>query len=115
MATVLQSGALSEILIRPSTELDRDALARLAELDSAPQPVGEHLVLEEGGQLRAAVSVDGGPALADPFHSTADLVAMLELRAARIGRPVQARAEQGWRQRSRRPQAAPATAVTSAS
>jgi hypothetical protein len=72
-----------EITIRHSTEADAAALARLAGLDSAPPPAGPHLLLEEGGVLRAALPLDGGRALADPFHTTGELVVMLELRAAR--------------------------------
>jgi hypothetical protein len=73
----------ADVLIRQSTEHDLAALRRLAELDSASPPSGAHLLLEEGGELRAAVPLDGGRPLADPFHATDDLVVMLELRVAR--------------------------------
>lgn len=70
------------VSIRRSTAADRKAIARLAQLDSAPPVNGEYLLAEEDGLLRAAMPVGGGAAIADPFHRTADLVAMLELRLA---------------------------------
>jgi hypothetical protein len=72
-----------QVIIRGSTERDAKALQRLAELDSAPPPRGAHLLVEEGGELRAAVPMDGGRPLADPFHCTDDLVVMLEVGLAR--------------------------------
>jgi hypothetical protein len=74
--------AHADIVIRRATEGDLAALRRLAELDSAGPPTGPYLLLEEGGELRAALSLDHGRPLADPFHATEDLVVMLQLRAA---------------------------------
>jgi hypothetical protein len=42
------------------------------------------LLAEIGGELRAAVPLDGGPAIADPFQRTAELVALLAERAQQI-------------------------------
>lgn len=75
---------LAELTLRRSSARDLTALARLAELDSAAPPVGDYLLAEEDGRLRAALPLDGGPVIADPFHRTSDLVAALELRAARL-------------------------------
>lgn len=76
---------LVQVSIRRSTAGDREAVAALARLDGAPPPDGdEYLLAEEDGVLRAARPLAGGRAIADPFHSTADLVAMLELRATRL-------------------------------
>lgn len=76
---------LSALSIRRSTLGDREALATLAQLDGARSPEGgDYLLAEEDGVLRAARPLVGGRAIADPFHPTADLVAMLELRAARM-------------------------------
>lgn len=74
--------APGELRIRASGPADQVALARLAQLDGARLPVGDHLLAEEDGALRAALALEGGSVLADPFHRTADIVAMLELRAA---------------------------------
>lgn len=88
------------LVIRRSTDHDRAALARLAQLDSAPPPHGGYLLAEEGGELRAAMPVDGGRPLADPFHQTDDLLAMLELRVARSRAGDTARLPGGVRVRS---------------
>ena len=75
---------MSVVTIRHSEGHDLSALRRLAELDSAPPPVGAHLVAEEDGALRAALPLSGGRAIADPFRRTAELVALLELRCAQL-------------------------------
>jgi hypothetical protein len=60
------------------------AIERLAQLDSARRPSGAVLVAAIGGELVAALPLDGGPAIADPFERTAALVSLLELRAAQM-------------------------------
>jgi hypothetical protein len=63
---------------------DAEALARLAALDSAPVPGAPFLLAEVGGELRAALSLADGAAIADPFHPTAPLVALLRTRAEQL-------------------------------
>jgi hypothetical protein len=64
---------------------DHAALRRLAALDSSPPLPGPVLVAEVGGELWAAVTLAGEPrAIADPFHHTAELVALLRERADRL-------------------------------
>jgi|ERR671930_568611 hypothetical protein len=70
-----------EVRIRLATPADAVALRELAELDSRPVPTGDVLVAEVGGGVRAALPLDGGPAVADPFSPSRPLVAMLALRA----------------------------------
>jgi hypothetical protein len=66
-------------------QLDPDAtIERLAALDSSPCPLGRVLVAAVAGEPRAALPLDGGPAVADPFHRTAELVSLLETRAAQL-------------------------------
>lgn len=72
------------IIIRSSTEHDSPALARLAVLDSAPAPRGRSLVAEVDGTMRAALPLDGGSAIADPFAETAHLVELLSAHAAAL-------------------------------
>ena len=71
-----------EITIRPDYPEDVLALNRLAMLDSAhttpPRPL---LLAEVDGELRAAVSLRDGKAIADPFHPTAATVALLRAHA----------------------------------
>ena len=74
------AGGLRLVLRRSSAE-DEQALARLARLDSAPRPRGDMLVAEVDDVIVAAVPLEGGPAIADPFRPTADVVAILQARA----------------------------------
>ena len=71
------------VLIRAARGSDGPALARLAVLDSAEVPRGELTVAEADGELIAAMDTRSGDRIADPFHHTADVVALLELHAAR--------------------------------
>jgi hypothetical protein len=71
---------LSQVVIRFSERGDERALARLAGRDTQSVPNGALLVAEADGELRAAVPLDGKGAVSDPFHRTADLVRLLELR-----------------------------------
>jgi hypothetical protein len=61
-----------------------EAILRLAQLDSARRPSGPVLVAVVGGEPAAALPLDGGPAIADPFQRTAELVSLLELRVAQM-------------------------------
>jgi hypothetical protein len=72
------------IVIRPDRPGDRRALARLAGLDSASVPRSPLLLAEMGGELRAALSLADGAAIADPFHRTASLVSLLTVRAEQL-------------------------------
>ena len=74
------------VLIRAARGSDGPALERLAALDSAPVPDGPVLLAESDGRLVAALDGSAGRAIADPFLPTADVVALLELRATGTGR-----------------------------
>jgi hypothetical protein len=79
--------AMTDGLTMYLTEPD-EAIERLAQLDSARPPDGPVLVAAVGGEPVAALPLDGGPAIADPFQPTAALVSLLELRVAQMrGRP----------------------------
>ncbi len=65
------------ITIRPARPEDEPALRRLAALDSALMPRGPLALAEVEGEVRVAVSTDGRNAIADPFHRTLELVALL--------------------------------------
>jgi hypothetical protein len=65
------------IALRTAQPSDGPALGRLATLDGAKTPAGQVLLAEVDGELRAAVSLETGQAVADPFRPTADLVALL--------------------------------------
>ena len=70
------------IVIRRAAADDLDALRRLAALDSARALLGDVLVAESDGTVRAAYSIDEQRVIADPFVPTAALVTLLETRAA---------------------------------
>jgi hypothetical protein len=83
--TVNAATTAPNVLIRAARGSDGTALFRLAALDSADVPAGELLVAESDGDLVAAIDVESGVAIADPFRPTSDVVALLELRARRLG------------------------------
>jgi hypothetical protein len=73
---------LSEpITITHSTDADIPSVWRLAALDDRRPPHGPALLAYVGGELRAAVGLLDGRAVADPFHHTSDLVEILRLEA----------------------------------
>jgi hypothetical protein len=69
------------ITIRLSSEWDEKQIARLAALDSHRAPAGEVMLGFVDGELRAAMELDSGDAVADPFYPTAELVEMLRISA----------------------------------
>jgi hypothetical protein len=77
----------AHVTIRFARPDDAAAIARLARLDSAHPPQGRLLVAEVAGRLRVALPLDGGPAIADPFESTRDLLGLLEVRRQQTLRP----------------------------
>jgi hypothetical protein len=70
--------------IRLATPDDAGAVRRLAELDSQSPLAGEVLVAEHEGALLAAVSLEQGRAVADPFRPSAHAVTQLRLRAGAL-------------------------------
>jgi hypothetical protein len=89
--------AAETLTIRIAVSADAAALGRLAQLDSVPPPAPVPLLVAEvGGELRAALPLDGGPAIADPFWPTAELVALLAERRRQLA-PRTRRAARPWR------------------
>jgi hypothetical protein len=85
------------IIIRRATADDEPALAELAALDSAAMPARAVLLAESGGQLRAALSLADGAAIADPLRPTAGILELLITWAAQDARGRSAL----WRRRRR--------------
>jgi hypothetical protein len=75
---------VTRVTLRFAAAADGARLRRLAELDSAAPPSEPALVAEIDGRLRAALPLDGGPAISDPFHRGAELVELLRLRAVQL-------------------------------
>jgi hypothetical protein len=79
----------TEITIRAARAEDVREIARVAGRDTHELPEGALLVAKVGSDVRAAISLEDGTIIADPFHRTAELVAMLKIRAgagSRAGR-----------------------------
>lgn len=72
--------------IRPASAADATAIARLAALDSSAPPTGETIVAEVGDELWAALEVDTGASIADPFRPSLDAVELLRFHAGRAAR-----------------------------
>ena len=91
----------SMITIRRMDLDDRDhaSVAELAERDSHEPLTGPVLGLEVEGTLLAAISLDGGESIADPFSRTAELRKMLELRATQLRRRKRRERSEGRRSR----------------
>jgi hypothetical protein len=70
------------VLIRAARGSDGAELERIAQLDSSSVPAGSLLVAEADGRIVAAIASSTGEAIADPFLPTAEVVALLQLRAA---------------------------------
>lgn len=71
--------------IRTATYADADALARLAELDSARPLADPILLAEEHGVAVAATSLHDNRVIADPFRATQVAEAALRVRAQALG------------------------------
>ena len=94
---------MDTLVIRNATISDREALTLLAALDESRVPAGRMLLATVDGELTAAVAVDSGEAIADPFRSTADAVALLRAQARRVRVGDRARTTFGERLGIRRP------------
>jgi hypothetical protein len=82
--TTVADGAT--VTIRRLTEGERDRVRSLAQLDSVREPLEPWLGAEVEGRVLAMTSLKTGETVSDPFSRTAELRAMLELRAAQIRR-----------------------------
>jgi hypothetical protein len=88
MNSTITSIHSEQITIRCAYRDDGGALKALAALDSS-EPVSQPaLVAEAGGEIRAALSLDDGAVVADPFTSTEHLVVLLQVHAAQIAEPI---------------------------
>jgi hypothetical protein len=72
---------MTPVVVRPARPVDSTDLRRLAALDSARPLTGEALIAVSGGEIAAAMSLDTGAVIADPFKPTAHLVELLRTAA----------------------------------
>jgi hypothetical protein len=75
---------VTRVTLRYASAADSERLAHLAALDSADTPRGAALVAEVDGRLRAALPLDGGRPIADPFHRGLELIELLRVRAHQL-------------------------------
>ena len=72
------------ITIRPSRTRDAQAVELLAELDDSRVPPGPLLLAEVEGSIEAAVGLESGEAIANPFAASAEAVSLLRLRVEQL-------------------------------
>jgi hypothetical protein len=72
------------VTVRFAVAGDACQLTRIAELDSASRPADPLLIGERAGQPIAALSLADGTVVANPFVASADVVALLRLRARQL-------------------------------
>jgi hypothetical protein len=75
---------MTDITVRRAVGADYGDLERLAALDSALPPRGPALVAIADSRMVAALPLGSGRPIADPFEPTAEIVALLRLRAAQL-------------------------------
>jgi hypothetical protein len=83
-STSSRLGGYDSVAVRLARAEDEAAIRRLASLDGKKAPEGRVLVAEADAELIAALAIDGGEAVADPFRWTSDVVALMEMRAEQL-------------------------------
>lgn len=73
-----------DVTVRRGRASDAQRLEVLAALDSAPKLQGDVILAEIGDRIVAAMALDGGRAIADPFVRAAAFVQLLEFRAQQL-------------------------------
>jgi hypothetical protein len=74
------------VAVRVARAEDDAAIRRVAALDGKELPEGVKLVAEADTEIIAALPIHGGEPVADPFRWTADVVALMKLRARQLER-----------------------------
>jgi hypothetical protein len=72
----------SPLTLRVALPDDEPAVRRLAQLDSSRPPSGRVLLAVVGSEPVAALDVETGAVVSDPFRPTADVVEVLRRAAA---------------------------------
>ena len=72
---------MTPVLVRPAREADTSDLAVLAALDSAAPLTGDVVLAVSEGEVAAAMSLDTGAVVANPFVPTSQLVELLRTAA----------------------------------
>ena len=72
------------VTVRWEAPDDHDAVHELEELSGAPILQGTLLVAEQADRIVAAIALESGRVVADPFVPTADVQALLTFRAEQV-------------------------------
>jgi hypothetical protein len=72
------------LTVRAASGADREAVRLLAALEGVTMPRGQLLVAQVGHEVVAALPLDGGRPLADPFRPSAQYVELLRMRARQL-------------------------------
>ena len=75
---------LHDLVLRADRPTDESSLRRLAALDSTRPLKGRALVAEVEGHPIAAIDLNDGRVVADPFERTAEVVELLRMRRQAI-------------------------------
>ena len=75
---------LHEMVLRADRPTDESTLRRLAALDSKRPLRNRALIAEVDGRAVAAIDVQDGRVVADPFVPTSEVVELLKVRADRM-------------------------------
>lgn len=84
MSTIAANSQPFDFTVRYAQGGDREAIIRLAQLDSQREPRGTLLVAESEAGIVAALALEGGDPIADPFVRTAELVELLRVRRGQL-------------------------------
>jgi hypothetical protein len=71
----------ASLVLRPATSADTTDLERLAALDSARPLDGDVVLAYADGGVRAALSLESGLSVADPFYPSLELLPLLRAAA----------------------------------
>ena len=82
--TIRSARTVAPFTIRSALPVDTPAIEALAELDSSRAPRGQVLLAEVGDELWAALSLDDGHGVSDPFRPSADALWVLAERARQL-------------------------------
>ena len=87
----------TRVTFRYAGPADAEALTVLAQLDSSRAPSGDVIVADADGELWAAVSLDDGHAVANPFRPSGELTWRLMERAREINKESRGTPRRSWR------------------
>jgi hypothetical protein len=93
------SASPKPVALRLADDHDAATLHELAELDEQPGLTGDALLALIDGEAVAAMSLEDGRVVSNPFVATSDAVALLKLRSRHLGGRGSRRERPRWRPR----------------